>query len=149
MILNSLEDSQRIESLHPLFKKLFDYIKTHDLSQVPAGRIKLDGDNLFINVDDANLVEADKQRLEVHRAYIDIHFPLSGDETVGWRALNTLKMDTDEPFNTERDFAFYSAPANVYFTAHPGDFYVMYPEDAHAPIIGKGKLRKAVAKIRI
>lgn len=49
MIVSRLESSSRIESLHPLFKQLFDYVKTHDLLNAPLGRIELDGDNLFIN----------------------------------------------------------------------------------------------------
>lgn len=48
MILNSLKDSASVESLHPLFKKAFDYIKATDFSKVPAGKIVLDGDKLYI-----------------------------------------------------------------------------------------------------
>ena len=49
MIVSRLENSSRIESLHPLFKQLFDYVKTHDLLNAPLGRIELDGDNLFLS----------------------------------------------------------------------------------------------------
>ena len=49
MILTTLNDSQRIEPLHPLFKTLFDYVKQHNLLDAPLGRIEIDGDNLFIN----------------------------------------------------------------------------------------------------
>ena len=49
MIISNLQNSGRIESLHPLFKKLFDYVKTHDLLHTPCGRIELEGDKLFIN----------------------------------------------------------------------------------------------------
>ena len=149
MILTSLQECERIESLHPLFKKLFDYVKTHDLTAVPAGRVTIDGDDLFINVADATLVAAEDQKLEVHRKYIDVHFPLSGSEIVGWTALNALKTASEAPFDEENDFALYAEKAATYFTAQPGECYVMYPEDAHAPIIGEGKLRKAIAKVRI
>ncbi len=149
MILSTLAQSQRIEALHPRFKALFDYIKTHDLTKVPAERITLDGTDLFINVADATLVDAADQKLEVHREYIDIHFPFSGEETVGWTALEALQTESEAAFDTENDFALYAEPAATYFTARPGDFYIMYPEDAHAPIIGKGTLRKAIAKVRI
>ena len=50
MVIAHLNDSERYASLHPLFKQLFDYVKSHDLSQVPAERITLDGERLFINV---------------------------------------------------------------------------------------------------
>ena len=49
MIISNLQNSSRVESLHPLFKNLFDYVKTHDLLHTECGRIELDGDNLFIN----------------------------------------------------------------------------------------------------
>ena len=51
MILSTLAESGRVEHLHPAFKLVFDYVKSHDLTKVPAGRIALDGDRLFINVD--------------------------------------------------------------------------------------------------
>ena len=49
MIVSNLQNSARVESLHPLFKQLFDYVKANDLLNAPLGRIELDGDNLFIN----------------------------------------------------------------------------------------------------
>ena len=50
MIVSNLQNSQRVEGLHPLFKTLFDYVKTHDLFHAELGRIEIDGDNLFISV---------------------------------------------------------------------------------------------------
>ena len=90
MIISHISDSSRYESLHPLFKQVFDYIKANDLLNAPAERIILDGDKLFINVCDAKLVSAEVQKLEVHQKYIDIHFPLSGKEIVGWKHLSNL-----------------------------------------------------------
>ena len=148
MILAKLTDSTRYEGMHPLLKKLFDYVKTHDLSQVPAGRIELQGADLFINVADATLKTREEQILEVHREYIDVHFPLSQTEEIGWRALDTLG-ESDAPFNEKEDFATYAQTASAYLKVQPGEFCMVYPEDAHAPIIGQGKLRKLVAKIRI
>ena len=110
MILSTLAQSQRIEALHPRFKALFDYIKTHDLTKVPAGRITLDGTDLFINVADATLVDAADQKLEVHREYIDIHFTFSGEETVGWTALEALQTESEAAFDTENDFTLYAEP---------------------------------------
>lgn len=146
MILSHLSDCERYEALHPLFKQVFDYVKSNDLLHVPAGRIVIDGDKLFINVSDANLVPAESQKLEVHRKYIDIHFPLSGAEIVGWSPLSRLN-ESEAPFDVENDFALYAETPSTYFTALPGDFYIVYPEDAHAPVIGEGVLRKLIVKV--
>ena len=147
MILNSLHDAPTVYHLHPLFRQAFEYIFNHSLQQAPAGRITLIPEQLFINVDDATLRSRQEQKLEVHRRYVDIHVPLSGEETVGWTALHSLTTHPDEPFNEASDFALYTEPAATYFTVRPGEFYIMYPEDAHAPIIGSGTLRKLVVKV--
>ena len=139
----------RYFALHPQMRKLFDYLSRHDLSVVPAGRIELDGDRLFINVSDVDLKSKEEQKLEVHRAYIDVHVPLSGDEIIGWSSLKDIPEQSDDPFDETADFALYSAPANEYFTVRPGQFFICHPDDAHAPIIGEGKLRKLIVKIKI
>ena len=146
MIISHITDCERYESLHPLFKKVFDYIKNNDLLNVPVGRIVLDGDVLFINVCDATLVPAESQKIEVHQKYIDIHFPLSGQEIVGWKHLSAMGQ-SEAPFDKENDFALYAEAPTTYFTVNPGEFYIVYPEDGHAPIIGKGVLRKLIVKV--
>lgn len=148
MILSHISDSARYESLHPLFKQVFDYIKSHDFLNVPAERIVLDGDKLFINVADAKLVTKEAQKLEVHQKYIDIHFPLSGAEIVGWKHLSAVG-ESEAPFDVKNDFALYAEAPSTYYTVNPGEFYIVYPEDAHAPIIGEGVLRKLIVKVLI
>jgi len=138
-----------MECLHPLFKSLFDYVKSHDLSAVPAGRIVLQGDDLFINVADNVLLDREAQKLEVHRAYIDVHIPLSGPETIGWRPLADMPCPPEAPFDVTNDFALYAAPATAYVDVQPGQFLAVWPEDAHAPLIGTGRLRKLIAKVRL
>ena len=104
MIVSNLQNSQRVERLHPLFKTLFDYVKTHDLFHAELGRIEIDGDNLFINNVNPECVARDKQVLELHRDFVDLL---------------------------------------------PGQFMIVYPEDPHAPLIGQGKIRKLIAKVKL
>ena len=106
MVLSNLQHSGRVESLHPLFKTVFDYVKSHDLLNTPCGRIELQGDDLFINNVNPECVAADKQVLEVHRQYIDIHILLEGEETIyktGYKS--TLKTHRLESYRGlhERD----------------------------------------------
>ena len=83
MIASDLKHSERIESLHPLFKTLFDYVKSHDLLHAEPGRIEINGNDLFINHVYTEGVPAEKQPLEAHRAYIDVHILLEGRERIG------------------------------------------------------------------
>ena len=145
MIISNLQNSSRVESLHPLFKKLFDYVKTHDLLHTECGRIELDGDNLFINNSNPTCVTADQQVLEVHRDYIDVHILLEGQESVGWKALE----DLTQAYEKEGDCALYADRPTTYVTLQPGQFLIVYPEDPHAPIIGEGKIRKLIGKVKV
>ncbi len=148
MILSTLKNSERIESLHPKFKRLFDYIKDNDLLNRETGRIELDGDDLFINNVNPQLIAPEEQVLEVHRDYIDIHIPLDKTEIIGWKPTGEC-IKEKSAFDVINDCALYGdAPSNL-VKVEPGEFLIVYPEDAHAPIIGEGKIRKLIAKVKI
>ena len=148
MIYTTLSESKRIESLHPKFRELFDFVKNNDLLNRETGRIELDGDLLFINNVNPTMMNSEEQVLEVHRQYIDVHFPLDRAEIIGVKPLadcTALKSS----YNEKDDYALYSdAPTNL-VRVQPGEFLVVYPEDAHAPVIGDGKLRKLIAKVKL
>lgn len=148
MVLSTLKDSARIESLHPLFKKAFDYVKSHNILNTPCGRIDVQGDEIFINNCNPELKAANEQVLEVHRDYIDIQILLEGEETIGWKPLDNCTNLT-KPYDKEGDCALYDEPGTSYSTLKPGQFAIFWPEDAHAPIIGEGKVRKCIVKVKI
>lgn len=148
MIYSTLAESARIENLHPQFKKLFDYLKENDLLNGELGRFELDGNNLFINNVDSPLYKAEERSLEAHKEYLDIQIPLDAPETFGIKATADCKT-IKSAYNEEKDILFFEdKPAN-FVTVYPGEFIILYPEDAHAPLIGEGKVRKLVVKIRL
>lgn len=148
MIVSNLQNSERIESLHPLFKQLFDYVKTHDLLHTECGRIELAGDDLFINNVNPTCVSASDQVLEVHRDYIDVHILLEGKERIGWKALENV-TDLKQAYQKEGDCALYSDTPTSFVDLLPGQFLIVFPEDPHAPVIGEGKIRKLIGKVKI
>lgn len=148
MILGKLADSQQYAKLNPYLSQLFKFVNENDLSKFATGRIVLDSEDLFINMAEPTLKKAEEQKLEVHREYIDVHIPLTGPETIGITHISDLQCESDEPFNKEEDFALYSEQAQHYITVRPGEFLIVFPEDAHAPIIGEGTIKKAIAKVR-
>lgn len=148
MIVSNLQNSERIESLHPLFKQLFDYVKTHDLLHTECGRIELAGDDLFINNVNPTCVSASDQVLEVHRDYIDVHILLEGKERIGWKAIEDV-TDLKQAYQKEGDCALYSDTPTSFVDLLPGQFLIVFPEDPHAPLIGEGKIRKLIGKVKI
>ena len=147
MIVDVLANSERIEGLNPYFKVVFDYIKTHDLTGMPVGRIDIAGDDAYIKIEDAKGREVKDAVYERHDKYIDIQMPLSGVEGYGWKAKSLLGEER-APYDAVGDFTFYRDPVGSVFTLAPGEFVIFFPEDAHAPCIGEGVIRKMVAKIK-
>lgn len=148
MIISNLNNSSRIESLHPLYKRLFDYVKNNDLLSAPLGRIEIDGDNLFINNVNPDGAKWGEQPLEMHREYIDVHILLEGSERMGWKSTEKISNYT-QLYSMEGDCALSDDAYDTTIEMQPNDFIIVYPEDAHAPAIGDGKIRKLIAKVRL
>lgn len=146
MIIDSLKNSARYERLNPYFKQAFEFLKAKNLSQLEEGKIELSGDNLKVNINVSKLKESANASLEVHNQYIDIQIPVSVPETFGWKDRTYCKSVTS-PYNPEKDIEFYGDIPTTYFTLQPGEFVVFFPEDAHAPCIGEGEVKKIIFKV--
>lgn len=148
MVIDALKNSAATEKLHFAFKQVFDYVKTHDLAKFDLGRIELDGERLYINIAEVQGKEKNEAVLETHNNYIDIQFPLNGEEIYAWES-RSLLVHPRQVYNAKEDITFYTDKAALYFKLTPGKFAVFFPEDGHAPCIGQGKIKKAIAKVRI
>lgn len=142
-------DCERLSSLHPRFAKAFTFLKRPDLARLPPGRYAIDGDDVWANVADAELVPHGTRKVEWHRRFIDIQAPLSGPETLGVRDLSADELE--RPFDDERDIGFIEA-ASEPVTLSPGEFAIFPPACGHAPACvppdGATVVRKLVIKIR-
>ena len=65
MIIADLNACHRYYNLHPRMKEMMEYILQHDFSQQEAGRITLDSDDLFINLDEVELKTKEEQRFQL------------------------------------------------------------------------------------
>lgn len=148
MIVTDLEGFERYLDLDPKFTKLIEYIKGHDLLGAALGRIELEGDDLFINNINVSGVPSAEQKMEMHRAYIDVHMLLSGRETIGWKDTSRVSRLVQE-YDPKSDCALSDDEPSCYVDLRPGDMVVCFPEDAHAPAIGDGDIRKIIAKVKI
>lgn len=148
MIIGDIKHSSRYESLHPLFKKAFEIAKNTDWFATELGKKEIDGENLFIINSNPECLSKENQVLEYHKKYLDIHILLEGEETIGWKSLDDCQNEK-KAFDTTDDYGLYSDIPTSYATLKVGQFAIVYPEDAHAPIIGEGKIRKLVVKIMV
>ncbi len=146
MIHDSLKNKQSIENLHPLFAKAFEFIQNSDFSQMEDGKHEIEGDKLYAAISTLTGKNKAEAVLETHNRYIDIQLPLSGVETIGWKAGDRLK-EISKPYAEDKDITFFNDQPSSYTVIHQGEFAIYFPEDGHAPGIGEGTIRKVVIKV--
>ncbi len=130
MVIDTLANSSRYESLHPRFKAAFDFLRRPNLASLETGRIELDGSNLFAMVQTYETKPIHEGKLEAHKKYIDIQFVVAGEEFIGYAPLGGQSVA--KAFDAEKDIGFYDGEA--WFTLlRKGMFAVFFPEDAHLP----------------
>jgi len=148
MILDDLRNANAYTHVHPGFAAAFTMLQGKDVATLPAGKHEVDGDRLFLIINKEEGRDRSGAKLEAHRKYIDIQLVLSGDEEMGWSYITDCQQPVDA-FNTERDVILFKDIPTAWFACPPGKFAIFMPEDAHAPLAGKGPLHKAVAKIAV
>ena len=84
MILDSLENLEMYATLNPNFPKAIEFIKNTDLAALPTGRNEVCGDLVFANVVEVMPKSKETAQIEIHRKYIDLQIPLTGDEVMGY-----------------------------------------------------------------
>jgi YhcH/YjgK/YiaL family protein len=146
VIIDTLTRRSRYALMHPLFIRAFEFLWSTNLAQLPVGRTALDDDRLYVSVDRMEGRGRDGARLEVHRKYVDIQVAIAGVEEIGWRPLSAC-AEPAGPFAVDRDIGFFNDRPDTWLVVPPGHFAIFFPEDAHAPLAGRGPLTKAIVKV--
>lgn len=146
MILDSVKNSERYLSLNPRFEKVFDFLKQHDAWTLPVGRNEIDGDELFVNVSELDLKPVEEALSEVHDKYIDVQVVFGGEELFGWSERSACRKAQGE-FDLARDVQFFTDTPQTFYAVREGQFTILFPEDAHAPMLGEGHVRKLIFKV--
>ena len=147
MILDTLDRLEKYGYISPLMDKVADFFRNTDLSSLEPGRIVLQGDDLFVNVNRQNAQTRDEVSIEAHREYIDIQVPISSDEEMGFIAADYMP-EASVPYSSEKDVAFYPGLCDTYLNVRKGMFVVFLPGEGHAPAITENGILKLIVKIR-
>ena len=147
-VIAPLSDAAKHYALNPYFEKAFAFLERNDLAALKPGRHEIDGTNCWAMVFDVELKPwKDENRFEAHRAYIDVHVPVSGEETIG---STTTPLKGIGPFDERKDVVLFNAKGRP-LKVKPGEFAAFFPPDgAHAPGLTTGeprKHRKVVLKV--
>lgn len=146
MILDTIDNFGKYLSLNSNFAKALEFLQNSNLAELPLGRNEICGDLVYANVVELKAKSKEEAPIEIHRKYIDVHVPLSGDEVIGYTPLNELPY---ADFVEEDDAALYPASllARDYFNVKIGEFAIFFPQDGHAPAITDKPLKKIIIKV--
>ena len=148
MIFSTLSQSDRYAALHPLFPRAFEFMSSTDLLALAPGIHPIIGEQLFAIVEHMPGRTRAEAQLECHRRYIDIQLVLEGSDEMGWKPLSECHKPVSD-YSAEKDIQFfYDAPA-TWIVTPPNAFCIFFPEDAHAPLVSTGNIRKVIFKIAV
>lgn len=146
MILAPLAEADRYLALHPLFATAFGFLRGADLDALVPGRHAVDGERVFAIVEACAGRTRAEAKLECHRRYIDIQLVLEGTDEMGWKPVAEC-VDPATAYDAARDLRFFNDAPTSWIATRPGAFCIFFPEDAHAPLVSAGGLRKVVLKV--
>lgn len=148
MILDTIANADRYAAIHPLFTRVFDFIRNTDLHALANGRHHIVGDDVFAIVARVDGRTRDEAQLECHRKYIDIQLVLSGVDEMGWKPLADCHKPVSE-YSESADIQFYYDTPASWIATQTGSFCIFFPEDSHAPLVATQPIHKIVFKVAV
>ena len=147
MILGKNREASAYRGIHPRLDRVLENLNGAFLSSVGARPMEMEGDALYVTRFDYETLPAEETFFEAHRLYLDVHVMLRGQEGVEAAHPEGLRL-----FDRKDDFYAYRGEAEQRLILRPGNFLVVFPEDAHRIKMAVGPpeaVSKAVFKIRI
>lgn len=149
MIYSSLTAKKGNYQYPEAIQKALDFLAKEDTASLPVGRYEIDGDNIFVLIQDQTTAAPENKRAESHRNYIDIQYLFSGEEMQGYAMLKD-GVKGEEPAG--KDNIFYENVENEQFVnLKAGDFTIYFTNDIHRPNCTASEpqnIHKAVVKIK-
>jgi len=150
MIADTLRNAALYRGLSSRIALAFDYLCGTDFALATMGTFEIDGRHVYAMVQEYRTLDRVQGAWEAHRKYIDLQYVVSGTEQIGYAPLRRL---TPGCYDEARDILpLEGAWVGTFFACDPGDFVLLFPEDAHMPRIAGAApelVRKVVVKIAV
>ena len=153
MIVSDLEHLRDQVVMTPNMETAINFLLESGQQEHPAGRLTVDGDRVFVEVQAYETIEGGDVTFEGHRTYLDIQYVVEGEEIIAWASIDDATVTT--PYGPDgHDYWLGTVPADRVTNVRlkGGQLAVLYPTDAHAPRRAAGAsmpVRKLVVKVAI
>lgn len=149
MITDTIQNAENYYKLGENFQKGFEFLKNTDLKNLENGKYQIDGENVFVSVQDYTTKPESEGKFEAHKKYADIQFIIKGEEKIGYTNIQNCSPSTF--YDDTNDIVFLEGSGD-FITARENTFLIFLPQDAHMPCIltdSPEYVKKAVVKVKI
>lgn len=151
MIIADLKDFNRYSNGNDKIQRAFQFIQETNLQVLEVGKHLIDGEDIFVLVQEYVTKEPELCRFESHERYIDIQFIVSGAEKMSWLPIDKLTLAENDLAKTDKALYKDSSAGNN-FIVKEGQFVIFYPEDGHKACIAVDEpclVKKLVLKVSL
>ena len=144
MIVSTIDSCDRYFKILPDIKQIVEFIR----EDRAVGHYELKN-GCSVNVAEGTTSFYESVKFEAHKKYIDVHYLVSGKESIEW--VPTKKDIVLEQYDEKTEAALYE-DMGILFDSKPGMLYIVFPEDAHKPCVHENietKYKKMIFKIPI
>ena len=149
MVIDKIENASQYYGVGHRFQQALEWLASVDPdSLTPGQRVDIDGDNIYATRFDVDTKRPEEAKLECHRNYADIQYVVSGMEGVGYALPDAPLTQLSE---YQPDIQFFTTDWDT-LTVRPGTFYIVWPQDLHAPRVAlgaPGPVTVIVAKVKL
>ena len=146
---DNIKNAKNYYYLGERFQKGFEYLLNTDLNNLSNGKYEIDGENIFVSVQDYTSKLPEEGKFEAHKKYADIQYIIKGEEKIGFGNIKNFKPST---FYDEKNDIIFLEGHGDFVKLSKGKFAVFMPQDAHMPCICTGTpeyVKKAVVKVKL
>ncbi len=148
MVIDNLQNAAQYHSLGARFEKGLRWLADNDIQGMAADRYAIDGDDVYVMVQEYDSKAKADGFWEAHRQYADIQLVVAGAEHMGYAPATSLQAGE---YDDSRDFLALDGDG-TFIEMHAGTFMILWPQDAHMPqmaIDSPSPVKKAVVKVRL
>ena len=131
------------------YAKAVDFLQNTDLDALEPGKYEIDGDKVFLVVQENVLNQAENDQFEHHKNYADLHLLVEGHE---YSSYGSRIKDEAVAFDEASDIGFVHCHEQYPLLLGYHNFAVFFPGEPHQPNGYAGmeeKVRKYLFKILI
>lgn len=149
MIFDKMSRAASYYGLNPGITKALEFLQSEEAAALKPGKYALEGEQIFVLVQEYDSRPLDAGVWEAHLRYIDVQYVTSGTELMAVSPID--RMEVSQAYDEKLDYALYSGDGS-FFELSEGYFTILAPQDVHMACISVQDslpVRKLVVKVAL